>query len=128
MTQTPDLLMETPSFDDAAPGPAGIAVLSDTLRVYHGADAILKALVFGLTSLAMGGALVAAPVALASMFPTLKADATPYFARQTGRNCNFCHRGAPRLNHTGLIFKNNGFLFPDSSKAPDKDHKDTPAP
>ena len=93
MTQTPDLLMETPSFDDAAPGAAGIAVLSDTLRVYHGADAILKALVFGLTSLAMGGALVAAPVALALMFPTLKADATPYFARQTGRNCNFCHRG-----------------------------------
>ena len=79
------------------------------------------------TSIAMRGALVAAPVALVLMFPTLKADATPYFARQTGQNCNFCHTGVSRLNDTGLAFKNNGFLFPDSSKAPDKDHKDAPA-
>lgn len=74
------------------------------------------------TSFAAGGALVVASVALALMSETLKADATPYFARQTGRNCNFCHTGVPRLNHTGLAFKNNGFLFPDSNKAPDKDH------
>ncbi|MGH6798781.1 MAG: hypothetical protein ACREDI_10435 [Roseiarcus sp.] len=79
-------------------------------------------------SIAMGGALVAAPVALALMFPTRKADATPYFARQTGRNCNFCHRGVPRLNPTGLAFKHNGFLFSDSNKAPNEQHKDTPAP
>jgi hypothetical protein len=76
----------------------------------------------------MRGALVAAPIAFALMFPTPKADATPYFARQTGRSCNFCHRGVPRLNDTGLAFKNNGFLFPESNKASDKDHKDTPRP
>jgi hypothetical protein len=68
----------------------------------------------------MGCALVAAPVALALMLPTRKADATPYFARQTGHNCSFCHRGVPALNHTGLAFKNNGFHFPDSDKAPHK--------
>ena len=78
-------------------------------------------------SIALGGALVAALVALVLMFPMLKADATPYFARQTGQNCNFCHTGVPRLNDTGLAFKNNGFRFPDSSEAPDKDHKDAPA-
>jgi hypothetical protein len=79
------------------------------------------------TSIAMGGALVAAPIALALMLATLKAEATPIFARQTGRNCNFCHVGVPRLNDTGLAFKNNGFVFPDNNNAPDKDHKDTPA-
>lgn len=78
-------------------------------------------------SVALGSALVAAPIALALMFATPKAEATPTFARQTGRNCNFCHRGVPRLNDTGLAFKNNGFLFPDSNKAPEKDYKGAPA-
>ena len=78
--------------------------------------------------IALAGALVAAPIALALMFPVPKADATPYFARQTGRSCNFCHRGVPRLNDTGLAFKNNGFHFPESNKPSDKDHNDTPHP
>ena len=55
------------------------------------------------------------------------AEATPKFARQTGRNCGFCHSGAPRLNDTGLAFKNNGFRFPNSDEAPDEDHKVAPA-
>jgi hypothetical protein len=79
-------------------------------------------------SLALRGALLAAPIALALMFPTPKADATRYFARQTGRNCGFCHRGVPRLNDMGLAFKNNGFRFPESDEPADKDHKDTPRP
>ena len=41
MTQTPDLLMETPFFNDAAPGPSGIDVLSDILRVFHVTGAAL---------------------------------------------------------------------------------------
>ena len=47
MTQTPDLLMETPFFDDAAPGPSGIDVLSDILRVFHVTGAALLRGEFG---------------------------------------------------------------------------------
>jgi hypothetical protein len=80
------------------------------------------------TSIALGGALLAAPIALALMFPTPKAAATPNFARQTGRSCNFCHRGVPRLNDTGLAFKNNGFRFPESNNPSTKDDNDAPRP
>jgi hypothetical protein len=75
-------------------------------------------------SIARAGALVAPLIALAFLTP--KAEATRNFARQTGRNCNFCHSGVPRLNDTGLAFKNNGFLFPNSNKPAEKDRKDTP--
>ena len=78
-----------------------------------------------LKPIVLGSAL--AVTALALMLATPKAEATPNFARQTGRNCNFCHGGVPRLNNTGLAFKNNGFRFPDSDKAPDNDHKGAPA-
>ena len=80
-----------------------------------------------LKTVALAGALVAALIALALIFLPLKAEATPNFARQTGRNCNFCHSGVPRLNDTGLAFKNNGFIFPESNDVPDKDHRDSPA-
>jgi len=78
-------------------------------------------------SIELGGALAATLLSFALMSSTLKAYATPNFARQTGRSCNVCHSGAPRLNDTGMAFKNNGFRFPDSDEAPDKDHKDAPA-
>jgi hypothetical protein len=71
-------------------------------------------------SIVLKGALVAAPIALALTLPAPRADATPKFARQTGRSCNFCHRGVPRLNDTGLAFKNNGFRFPANNKPPNK--------
>ncbi len=64
--------------------------------------------------------MLVAPLALALMLPTSKADATPQFARQTGKSCNFCHAGVPRLNDKGLAFKNSGFRFPEA-KPPDKD-------
>jgi hypothetical protein len=73
----------------------------------------------GFKSIALGGALGAAPIALALLFPAPKAEATPYFARQTGQSCSFCHRGVPRLNDTGLAFKKNGFRFPESNKPSD---------
>jgi hypothetical protein len=73
----------------------------------------------GFKSIALGGFLGAAPIALALMFPSPKADATPNFARQTGKNCSFCHSGVPRLNKTGLAFKKNGFHFPESNKPSD---------
>lgn len=78
-------------------------------------------------SIALRGALVVAAIASALMFPTPKADATANFARQTGQRCSFCHSGVPRLNDTGLAFKNDGFRFPNGNGAPDKDHKDAPA-
>jgi hypothetical protein len=78
-------------------------------------------------ALALRGALAMAPIAWALIFLTPKAEANPNFARQTGRNCSFCHSGVPRLNDTGVAFKNNGFVLPEANKAPDKDHKDIPA-
>ena len=71
--------------------------------------------------------LVAALIALALTFLPPKAEATPNFARQTGRNCNFCHSAVPRLNDAGLAFKSNGFIFPESNNPPGKDHRDTQA-
>jgi hypothetical protein len=79
-----------------------------------------------LKSVALGSALAATPLALALMLPASRAEANPQFARQTGQNCSFCHSGPPRLNDTGLAFRNNGFRLPDSNKAPDQDHKDVP--
>jgi hypothetical protein len=80
-----------------------------------------------LKPIVLGSLLAVMFLALALMLAAPKAEATPSFARQTGRNCNFCHSGVPRLNNTGLAFKNNGFRFSDSDKAPDKEHQDTPA-
>jgi hypothetical protein len=74
-----------------------------------------------------GGALTAVLVALASMVPMPKADATPAFARQTGKNCVFCHQGVPRLNDTGLAFKANGFALPDNGATSSGERKDAPA-
>jgi len=65
---------------------------------------------------------------MALLFSAPKADATPQFARQTGRSCNFCHRGVPSLNDAGLAFKNNGFRFPESNKPSDNDQNGAPRP
>ena len=71
-------------------------------------------------------ALSAATLALALILAAPSAEATPRFARETGKTCNFCDRGPPRLNDTGVAFKNNGFRFPNSDETPDKDHKAAP--
>ena len=77
-------------------------------------------------SIALLSALFACPLVLALILTAPNAEATPKFARQTGQSCSFCHSGVPRLNDTGLSFKNNGFQLPDS-ETPGKDHKETPA-
>ena len=79
-----------------------------------------------LKSIALRSALAATPFALALMLLMPSAEANPNFARQIGRPCNFCHSGVPRLNDTGMAFKNNGFTFPESDKAPNKDRQDAP--
>ena len=76
-------------------------------------------------SVARRNAMSATALALALIFAP-NAEATPIFARQTCKTCGFCHSGPPRLNDTGAAFKNNGFLLPDSNKAPDKDPGDAP--
>ncbi len=78
-------------------------------------------------SIPLRSALSAGPLAAALILAAPNAEATPKFARQTGRNCSFCHRGPPRLNDTGLAFKNNGFRFPNGNETPGKDHKEAPA-
>ena len=81
--------------------------------------------VFNVKSVARRNAMSATALALALILAP-NAEATPIFARQTGKTCGFCHRGPPRLNETGVAFKSNGFLLPDSNKVPDKDSKDAP--
>lgn len=83
--------------------------------------------VFKVNSIALRTALFAGPLALALILAAPNAEATPKFARQTGQSCSFCHSGVPRLNDTGLSFKNNGFRFPNGNETPGKDHKEAPA-
>ncbi len=83
--------------------------------------------VFKITSIALRSALSARPLALALILASPNAEATPKFARQTGQNCSFCHSGVPRLNNTGLSFKDNGFRLPSSNETPGKDHREAPA-
>jgi hypothetical protein len=83
--------------------------------------------VFKVNSIVLRSALSASALAIALILAAPNAEATPQFARQTGQSCSFCHSRAPRLNDTGLSFKNNGFRFPDSNETPGKDHKEAPA-
>jgi hypothetical protein len=75
-----------------------------------------------LKSIARRKVLSVTPFVLALILAAPNAEATPRFARETGKTCNFCHRGPPRLNDTGMAFKNDGFRFPNSNEMPDKDH------
>ncbi|MGO9135010.1 MAG: hypothetical protein ACLP8A_13330 [Methylovirgula sp.] len=36
------------------------------------------------------------------------AQATPAFAKQTGKACSYCHKAMPSLNDEGKRFKANG--------------------
>jgi hypothetical protein len=45
-----------------------------------------------------------------------EADALPFFARQIGRSCTFCHTQIPKLNETGRVFRANGFRFEDEGE------------
>jgi hypothetical protein len=82
---------------------------------------------FKMKSIAPRSALSATALAVALILAMPSAEATPKFARETGKTCNFCHSGVPRLNDTGLSFKNNGFRLPNSNETPGKDHKEAPA-
>ena len=83
--------------------------------------------VFEVKSIALRGALSATALAVALIVAAPNAEATPKFARETGKPCSFCHSGPPRLNDAGLAFKNDGFRFPNGDETPDKDQKAAPA-
>lgn len=40
----------------------------------------------------------------------------PFFARQIGRTCTYCHIQLPKLNETGRVFRSNGFRFGDEGE------------
>ncbi len=47
---------------------------------------------------------------LAALLPH-EASAAPFFARQVGRNCSYCHTLVPKLNEKGRTFLANGYRF-----------------
>jgi hypothetical protein len=53
--------------------------------------------------------LIASSFALASF----TAEAVPSFARETGKNCSYCHNAWPQLNTKGRSFKELGYRLPD---------------
>jgi hypothetical protein len=81
----------------------------------------------GIKSVARRNALSATLLSLGLILFAANAQATPTFARQTGKTCSFCHSGPPRLNDAGVAFKKDGFRFPDSNGTADKDRKNAPA-
>lgn len=40
----------------------------------------------------------------------------PFFARQIGRSCSFCHTQFPKLKEAGRIFRANGYRFEDEGE------------
>lgn len=54
--------------------------------------------------------LTLAVAAAAALAPT-GASAYPFFTRQVGRDCAFCHNAYPKLNDTGRTFLYNGYRF-----------------
>ncbi len=56
-------------------------------------------------------ACVATILCLIAFLP-LGAEATPFFASQTGKDCSYCHSVYPKLNETGLAFMHNGYRLP----------------
>lgn len=43
------------------------------------------------------------------------ADAVPSFARDTGKNCSYCHNAWPQLSDKGRTFKELGYRLPDNA-------------
>lgn len=65
--------------------------------------------------------LVGTALVAAFMFSSTSALAVPSFARDTGKNCSYCHNAWPQLNKKGRDFKEMGYLFPDTKRMAFKD-------
>jgi hypothetical protein len=56
-----------------------------------------------------------------------EATAFPFFSRQVGRDCAFCHSLFPRLNEDGRVFLSKGFRFDEQGIPSVKDMPSLPA-
>ncbi|MCK5002011.1 MAG: hypothetical protein KAS57_03255 [Gammaproteobacteria bacterium] len=54
-------------------------------------------------------------------FATLTAEAVPSFARDTGKNCSYCHNAWPQLSKKGRVYKELGYRMPDGDRMSFKD-------
>lgn len=51
-------------------------------------------------------------VVLSVLFIPTLSHAYPFFSRQVGRDCTFCHSIFPKLNETGRMFRSGGYRLP----------------
>lgn len=56
-------------------------------------------------------ALVLAALVLSTLAWPADALSMPFFSRQVGRDCSYCHIIPPKLNDTGRTFRANGYRF-----------------
>ncbi len=80
--------------------------------------------VFRLSVLSLSG--LGVLLFLLAIFP-VKSGAMPFFARQTGRDCVYCHSVYPKLNETGLNFRANGYRIEGQELKEVKDWASIPA-
>ncbi|MBI4949988.1 MAG: hypothetical protein HY955_07575 [Deltaproteobacteria bacterium] len=62
---------------------------------------------------------------LSVIFSPSLSEAYPFFSRQVGRDCTFCHSVFPKLNETGRMFRSGGYRL--SAEAEWKEVKDLSA-
>ena len=60
--------------------------------------------------------LVSVLLAVGFGLASITAEAVPSFARDTGKNCSYCHNAWPQLNKKGRLFKELGYRLPDSER------------
>ena len=55
------------------------------------------------------------------LLTTITAQAVPSFARDTGKNCSYCHNAWPQLSKKGRLYKELGYRLPDGERMSFKD-------
>lgn len=60
-------------------------------------------------------------------FIPVSANAMPFFSRQTGKDCSYCHSVFPKLNEAGLSFRSNGYRIAGQELKEVKDWSSFPA-
>lgn len=55
-------------------------------------------------------------IATAFAMASFTVEAVPSFARDSGKNCSYCHNAWPQLNSKGRAFKEHGYRFPDAER------------
>lgn len=60
--------------------------------------------------------LVPVMVAIGFTLTTFTAQAVPSFARDTAKNCSYCHNAWPQLSKKGRLYKELGYRLPDGER------------